>query len=145
MLKKNRFSRKNYLQVSTRLLLWLAGLLGTGGLVRFFSHEPDSSPPSIIDLGPKIDFPLTSKTVLPDIPAVVYQDDGEFLAYSLRCTHLGCTLEESGDGYSCPCHGSEFSSDGKVSKGPALEDLPNLQIEISPEGNLILHTKGGDL
>jgi Rieske Fe-S protein len=113
-----------------------------GGLIRFFNHEPDSGPPTSFDLGPLADFPADLKTIYQDIPAVIYRRGGVFLAYSLRCTHLGCTLEEQGDGFSCPCHGSEFSSDGAVLKGPALDDLPALQVEINERGNLILHTEG---
>ena len=144
MKTNNNLSRRNYLQISTRLLLWLAGLLGTGGMIRFFSHEPDSGPPAIIDLGPLTDFLSTQKIIYQDIPAVLYLNGDDLMAYSLRCTHLGCTLEESADGFSCPCHGSEFSSVGKVLKGPALADLPALQVELGPEGNLLLHTKGAD-
>ncbi len=142
MSQDNNISRKNFLQINTRLLLWLAGLLGLGGLVRFFSHEPDSGPPTSFDLGPLADFPADLKTIYQDIPAVIYQSEEEFLAYSLRCTHLGCTLEEQGNGFSCPCHGSEFSSGGVVQKGPALDNLPILQIEINDKGNLILHAEG---
>jgi Rieske Fe-S protein len=135
-------TRKTFLQISTQLLLWLAGALGLGGLVRYFSHEPESGPPTSFDLGPMIDFPPVKKTILQNIPAVIFQNDGEFLAYSLSCTHLGCTLEESDEGFSCPCHGSLFSSEGKVLEGPALENLPALRLEINQEGNLILYTKG---
>lgn len=142
MSQDNKFTRRNFIQISTRLLFWLAGLLGLGGLVRFFNHEPDSGPPTSFDLGPLADFPEDLKTIYQDIPAVIYRRGGVFLAYSLRCTHLGCTLEEQGDGFSCPCHGSEFSSDGVVQKGPALDDLPALQVEIDERGNLILHTEG---
>ncbi len=142
MSQDKKFTRRNFIQISTRLLFWLAGLLGLGGLVRFFNHEPDSGPPTSFDLGPLADFPEDLKTIYQDIPAVIYRRGGVFSAYILRCTHLGCTLKEQGDSFSCPCHGSEFSSDGVVQKGPALDDLPALQVEINERGNIILHTEG---
>lgn len=50
-------------------------------------------------------------------------------AISLTCTHQGCTVEMSADGqFHCPCHGAVFSSDGKVVKGPAQQDLSKFQV-----------------
>jgi Rieske Fe-S protein len=50
-------------------------------------------------------------------------------AFSARCTHLGCTITVQADGLlTCPCHGSQFRSDGTVARGPAarsLEALPH--------------------
>ncbi|MGN0452481.1 MAG: FAD-dependent oxidoreductase [Ruminococcus sp.] len=42
-----------------------------------------------------------------------------------RCTHLGCKLERNpvNGNLECPCHGSEFTPDGKVLFSPACEDL----------------------
>jgi Rieske Fe-S protein len=39
------------------------------------------------------------------------------------CTHMGCILDLSGNKLLCPCHGSEFSLDGKVLVGPARDNL----------------------
>lgn len=144
MTEENNLSRGNFIQISTRFTLWLAGALGLAGLVRFFSHEPDSGPPTIFDLGPQDDLLENTRTVYPEIPAVLYRNGAEFRAYSLRCTHLGCYLELSGDGFLCPCHGSEFSASGVVLKGPALNDLPQLHLEVNENGNLILDTAGAD-
>ena len=59
-------------------------------------------------------------------PVAIYKDGKGILhAFSAVCTHLGCTiiwnsLEKSFD---CPCHGSRFSSTGKVINGPANSNL----------------------
>jgi glycine/D-amino acid oxidase-like deaminating enzyme/nitrite reductase/ring-hydroxylating ferredoxin subunit len=57
--------------------------------------------------------------------AAYRDDDGELVAVSARCTHLGCQVnwnaaERSWD---CPCHGSRFAPDGKVIHGPAVHRL----------------------
>jgi Rieske Fe-S protein len=59
-------------------------------------------------------------------------------AFSSICTHAGCLLPipESGflpaDGViTCPCHGSIFSTQGVVLKGPALRDLPSYYTVLS--------------
>ena len=44
-----------------------------------------------------------------------------------NCTHLGCIptkVEEGAAGWACPCHGSVFDVAGRVTKGPAAENLP---------------------
>lgn len=44
-------------------------------------------------------------------------------AISLECTHLGCLLHTQGEGFFCPCHGSEFGPLGEVYSGPATKPL----------------------
>lgn len=56
-----------------------------------------------------------------------YRDDGGTLHLrSATCTHLGCIVHWNGleRSWDCPCHGSQFSPDGKVLSGPALKPLP---------------------
>ena len=139
---RQTFSRAGFLRLSSRLLLGLAGALGLGGLVRFFSHQPGSSQQRIFDLGPAADFPASGRLLRPEIPAVIYRTAAGFQAYSLICTHLGCTLEEKGVGFFCPCHGSEFTREGRVIQGPAAQRLRELEVELTEEGHLVLQEEG---
>jgi Rieske Fe-S protein len=55
-----------------------------------------------------------------------YRDEGGALhLYSAVCTHAGCTVHwNSFEGcWDCPCHGSQFSTDGEVLNGPAHKPL----------------------
>ena len=55
-----------------------------------------------------------------------YRDEsGKLTVRSAICTHLGCIVawDPSAKGWSCPCHGSLFSPDGKVINGPAVKEL----------------------
>lgn len=136
------FPRRKFLQLSAKLALGLAGILGLGGLVRYFSHKPAVQTPSSYDLGPAADFPASGKLIRLDIPAIIYKTKAGFQAFSLVCTHLGCTVEEDGENFNCPCHGSQFDHDGSVLKGPATKKLPALRVTISDDGKLILTTGG---
>jgi nitrite reductase/ring-hydroxylating ferredoxin subunit len=138
-------SRGKFIQLCTRIALSLAGGLGLIGLIRYFSHRPQSGPLSTYHLGPLDEFPGDGTLLRLDIPAVIYQTSQGFQAYSLICTHLGCTLEEKGAGFSCPCHGSEFGADGTVIKGPAQADLDSLEVEVTDSGDLLLHNNGAGL
>jgi cytochrome b6-f complex iron-sulfur subunit len=45
-------------------------------------------------------------------------------AFSRKCTHTGCTVGGFEEGISsCPCHGSQFGTDGRPVKGPAAAPL----------------------
>jgi len=143
MEKNKTLSRHSFLKIFTNLLLGLIGLLGLGGLMRFFSFKPDPGQPREFILGNVGDFPPGSCTVIPYIPAVIYNRGGEFAAYSLTCTHLGCMVEEDGEAFSCPCHGSRFDKDGNVLRGPAQKPLEKLRLEILEDQGLKLYRDGG--
>ena len=54
---------------------------------------------------------------------------GKFHLNSAVCTHLGCHVSwnSTEQCWDCPCHGSQFSSDGKVINGPAIQDLKKIR------------------
>ena len=133
-------SRRDFLKLATTGLLGAAGLIGLGGLLRFLDYESDPQARTIIDLGSRSKYPVGSRTVLPDVPALLISTDKGFTALSLVCTHLGCTVEESPNGFQCPCHGSRYSAQGEVQRGPARLPLRTLRVETTPNGHLVLHT-----
>ncbi len=60
------------------------------------------------------------------------RQDGSVRALSSICPHLGCSVDylaESGT-FSCPCHGSVFSKDGRVVSGPSPRSLDALDARI---------------
>ncbi len=57
-------------------------------------------------------------------PICLYKiEEDLYTASLLKCSHRGCELNVGGGIFSCPCHGSEFTIQGKVLEGPANEDL----------------------
>jgi cytochrome b6-f complex iron-sulfur subunit len=134
-----KLSRSDFLKLGTNFLLGLGGALGLGGLVRFLSYEMDPSPPDHYDLGSVDDYPHGSRIVFLQIPAVLIHNDDGFLALSLVCTHLGCTVESQDGEYECPCHGSKYDSKGYVTRGPSNTPLKKLRVEVNETGNVILY------
>jgi len=47
-----------------------------------------------------------------------------FSALTAVCTHEGCTVDSfNGQLYTCPCHGSKYTTAGGVANGPANRSL----------------------
>lgn len=61
---------------------------------------------------------------------VVKQADGTFHSFSMKCPHKGYPIKADSMGIYCPEHGSEFSSDGAVTKGPAKSGLTEYQTVV---------------
>lgn len=57
--------------------------------------------------------------------AVYRAPDGEIVALSSKCTHLGCQVAWNATEtcWDCPCHGSRFAPTGEVINGPATTPL----------------------
>ncbi len=133
-------SRRDFLKLTRTLLLTASGLLGLGGLMRFLSYQSQPAAPTEFDLGPASAYAPGSRTLLPQVPALLVRGETGFSAYSLVCTHLGCTVETGPTGFACPCHGSRFNLQGQVTHGPAAKPLVKLRLEIGSDGKLKLFT-----
>ncbi len=70
--------------------------------------------------------------VPPGRSVALFRDRDGVYAISLICTHLGCVVKTTPDGFECPCHGSRFGPDGAVVKGPAPTALA--WRKVSPAG-----------
>jgi len=65
-------------------------------------------------------------------PALVMRTPESIRAFSLICTHLGCTVSwEAGKGeFYCPCHDGRFDAFGEVTGGPPTLPLESLPVRI---------------
>ncbi|MFC8126758.1 Rieske (2Fe-2S) protein [Streptomyces sp. NPDC057302] len=63
---------------------------------------------------------------------VTQPTEGEFKAFSNRCTHKQCPVTSvEGGTINCPCHGSKFAiADGSVKASPAPKPLPTAEIRV---------------
>ena len=71
-------------------------------------------------------------------PVIVAQPSaGQVVAFSAKCTHMGCTVAPQGAKLQCPCHGSQFDTlTGKVLHGPAQRPLAAFPVKV--EGGTVV-------
>jgi len=87
-----------------------------------------------LDAHPQLAEPNGMLKILPEgftTPLYVVAVEGDFLALSAVCQHLGCTVGAQGDRFVCPCRGSTYARDGKVLKGPAERPLVQFPVKRS--------------
>ena len=65
-------------------------------------------------------------------PVIVMRDKEGVTAFSLICTHLGCTVQwqEGKQQFFCPCHDGYYDRNGDVVSGPPPMPLEQLQAKI---------------
>jgi cytochrome b6-f complex iron-sulfur subunit len=61
------------------------------------------------------------------------------LAFSWKCTHLGCTVPwNSAEGqFHCPCHESQFNRRGELVDGPAPRPLDLMPITVQGDSIIV--------
>ena len=69
--------------------------------------------------------------------AVFRTKEGELIARSAVCTHVGCIVHWNSfeQCWDCPCHGSQFQPDGSVINGPAVRPLAAVETTQSERGS----------
>ncbi len=138
-------SRRSFLNKIWIGLGTLAGIEVLGVSINFLLHssgkEKDMS--SYVVAGKVDDFKLNSVTPFRSGRFYLSRlSDGGFLAMSLKCTHLGCSVgwNESENKFVCPCHSSSFEINGNVTSPPAARALDLLPIIIE-NGIVKVNTK----
>jgi quinol---cytochrome c reductase iron-sulfur subunit, bacillus type len=60
------------------------------------------------------------------------ETDGNFIAFAVNCTHLGCPVRwlPKADLFMCPCHGGVYYQDGSVAAGPPPRPLTRYPVRV---------------
>lgn len=130
--KRRAFIRKLALGLSS-----VAGALAGISIFRQFSHRKGGAGKRF-RIGNIADFPVDTYTFLEEHQVYIYRDHESVKAVSAVCTHLGCTVQRTAEGFECPCHGSCFADDGSVVSGPAPTSLAWYRMERAPDGKLVV-------
>lgn len=76
----------------------------------------------------------------------VITSDGKVVAYSLLCTHKGCSTmyDATKKVFECPCHFSKFDADkeGQMIIGQATAKLPQILVEVKGDDIIAFGTDG---
>lgn len=144
--EKELQSRRTFLQGFLAKLLGATAVGSFGSALAYLYPAPE--PPGdarvfIDDAGKAMtpeQIPEGSGTVgrLGKRPVLVLRLDGELLAFSAVCTHLGCVVawDAGTQRILCPCHGGVFGPDGRRLAGPPPKPLPRIPVAVE-EGVLV--------
>jgi len=84
------------------------------------------------DLGSKGGYAMVTGKVI-----VINRGGGSYSALDMTCTHKKAQVEFDGTKFICPEHGSEYSSTGKVTEGPATKNLKSYKVTYNKDDNSI--------
>jgi nitrite reductase/ring-hydroxylating ferredoxin subunit len=107
------------------------------GILRLPKAAVLSSPSKKFSVTLPESLPVGKPFVPPGRSVALFRDQQGVYAISLVCTHLGCIVKITTDGFECPCHGSRFMPDGTVSKGPAPKPLAWYKMTGSAESYIV--------
>ena len=105
----------------------------TGFLFSGKGYNKEAEAKKLIEAGPVDSFQLNSVTPFRGGRFFLARlKNGGFIAISLRCTHLGCSInwEEDKKRFICPCHASAFNINGDVLNPPAPKALDYFPVII---------------
>jgi cytochrome b6-f complex iron-sulfur subunit len=129
--------RRNFIRKISVTLASVAGALAGISFLKQCTHGR-----SIMGrkarVGRIADFPVDTYTFVEEQKIFVYRDHEGVRAVSAVCTHLGCTVLRTTDGFECPCHGSCYSDTGDVLSGPAPTALDWYRVEKAPDGVIVV-------
>jgi Rieske Fe-S protein len=135
--------RRDFLGLAS---LWAAGstaIFATLGMLRLPKAAVLSSPSRRFRATLPENLPEGVPFVPPGRSVALFRDKQGVYAISITCTHLGCIVKPSATGFECPCHGSRYALDGKVTKGPAPSPLPWRKVTL--DGTVCLVDEGASV
>jgi nitrite reductase/ring-hydroxylating ferredoxin subunit len=129
-------SRRDFFNTAWKWLGIVAVLEVFGMFSAFiFSGKPkrNSAPKQLFEAGAVDSFAVNSVSAfMGGRFYLARQKDGGFIALSLRCTHLGCSIAwvQEKNRFICPCHSSAFDISGEVLNPPAARALDYYPVMI---------------
>lgn len=144
----NSDSKENVGAVSRRDFLSMAALGAAivslaavfAGTLRLLKPTVTYEDATKFKIGKPENFPIGVVHKLDDKGVFIFSGEDGLHAISSICTHLGCMVSITETGFQCPCHGSKYDNNGKVTGGPAPRNLAWLDISRNIDGTLNVDT-----
>ena len=137
-LEADLLPRRDFLGLAAAWSAAMAFSLATFGIIKLPKTSVYPSPSKKF----RIAIPESLGDNEPYVPAgrnvALYRNKEGIHAISIICTHLGCIVKPTPVGFDCPCHGSRFSADGSVTRGPAPKALAWLKVSKGKGGTFIV-------
>ena len=140
--KTTELTRRNFLIVGALgLFTFFGGAVGS--LLRFMFPNVLYEPPAKFKLGRPDDYPPGSVTFDEEQKIYIFHTPRGYFVISGICTHLGCTVnwDRAKNEFVCPCHGSIFTEEGRVAKGPAGTSLAWYEVKLDDDGRFLVDTR----
>ena len=138
----NDVERRVFLELASKGIVAAAGLASCASIPVFTTSAVDGR--VTVDLAQFPDLKIPGKGIVvraeqaAEPIILLATDGGQVRALSGVCTHLACSVRLGDHGLSCPCHGSTFSLEGRVTRGPAPDDLHTFPTTLA--GNTVVIT-----
>lgn len=91
-----------------------------------FNYPDDASPCALVKVGHRVQGGVGP--------------DGDVVAYSILCTHMGCPVayDPQARAFKCGCHFSQFDPEmaGQMICGQATENLPQVTLAMGSDGTI---------
>lgn len=128
---------------------------GTGTLsaIRFMYPRVLFEPPAYFSIGLPDQFTFSGQVDSHGVSMVILKwkkshqtwivlEKDRLYAIFAKCTHLGCTPSWYGEDrtFKCPCHGSQYYSNGVNFAGPAPRPMDRFKISIAEDGQIVVDT-----
>jgi Rieske Fe-S protein len=126
--------RRSFLTRVGHVVLGACGLTAAAGALRLAVPDFGDGQNQRIPLGSFADFKMNTLTWVRKKDLFVMRDEAGVGVFSAKCTHLGCTVQRTAEGFLCPCHGALYDALGQVVKGPARDPLPWFRVWIESDG-----------
>jgi len=124
--------------------------LSAAGTLRFFFPRVLFEPPTTFKIGTLKDYPSgpadkygvvsVSEQFMEAQRVWIVRETDKIYAIFGKCTHLGCTPKWFPDErhFKCPCHGSQYYSNGVNFAGPAPRPMDRYAISTLEDGRILV-------
>lgn len=133
-------SRRSFLKLGWGALLGFIAS-GAGATLRFIFPNVLYEPPQTFKAGFPEEYPLgvSTRWAKEQRVWIVHSEEGIYALWA-RCTHLGCTPNwfQAESRFRCPCHGSNYTTQGDVIAGPAPKPLYRCGIRLLASGEILI-------